>query len=278
MHGWPPRIAISGSHSATVIARLIDRLIAAGLVARDAAHADTDADLILTQDLDGAVAVVESGRGPDHCEARVHQHLAEFHASMPVCAAVLVGGASRRMGRPKTMLTLGDRSILERIVNVAERLAHRVVLVGSAPVPDAVQGLTQLPDAPGVDGPLAGVLGAMRHSPQARWLVLACDLAMVGIEAARWLLSQAGPGRWAVLPHLDLPRHREPVFAVYDPPAGVLLEQGARRGERAICRILDHRVAHSPRVPAPFRDAWTNVNAPADLDALRARQRRRRSC
>jgi len=92
----------------------------------------------------------------------------------------------------------------------------------------------------------------------------------------RWLLGQTGPGRWAVLPHLDVPTQREPVFAVYDPPVGVLLERGAAAGLRAVCRILDPTHIPSPRVPASMRAAWTNVNCPADLAALR-RMRRRRS-
>ena len=194
-----------------------------------------------------------------------------------LCAAVLVGGASRRMGQPKTMLRVGDVYILEHIVSTAGQVAGEVVLVGSAPVPDVVRHLRRVPDAPGVEGPLAGVLGAIRYRPNARWLVLACDLAMVRVDAVRWLLSQTGPGRWAVIPHLDVPRDREPVFAVYDPPAGPLLERGAQQGRRAICRILDHTVSYSPRVPAAFRDAWTNVNVPADLDAVRTLRRRRKS-
>ena len=305
MGGWPPRIAVIGPGSTAVIEPLAHVLRAAGLTVHTAPHAPLCTDMPVLCDValtvghartTGAALWVSVPDRPDPPPPRtpvldtlaspgeldrartvVLDYLASFHDTMPVWAAVLVGGASRRMGRPKTMLTLAGRFVLDHIVDVAGQVAVHVVLVGTAPLPDTVRHVPCVPDAPNVQGPLAGVLGAMGQNAHVRWLVLACDLVTVHPEAVRWLLSQAGPGRWAVLPHLDQPRHREPVFAVYDPPAVPLLEAGAQRGERAICRILDDRSTYSPRVPAHLRDAWTNVNAPADLDALHLRHRARKS-
>jgi len=195
----------------------------------------------------------------------VDNFLLERHRALPVWAAVLVGGAGRRMGQPKSGLRIGDEPLLARITRVAAACAEGVVLVGKGPVPEECAERLRLPDAPGVEGPLAGLLSAMRWQPDARWLALACDLPFVNERAIRWLLDRCGPGRPAVAPHREDPGLTEPLFAVYDPPAASLLEAGARGGERSLRRILASSRVFSPRIPADLQRAWTNVNTPADL-------------
>jgi len=201
-------------------------------------------------------------RAPERLRAIVDDFLARFHRETPVCAAILIGGKSARMGEPKALLRFEGEPLLARIVRTAEAVAEEVVLVGRAEVPPELADLPRLEDAPGVSGPVAGLLAAMRRRPDARWLALACDMPFARPEAAQWLLDQCGPARWAVAPHCDDVARPEPLFAVYDPPAAVLLEAGARAGERSIQRILSAPRLFSPRVPESLCDAWTNVNTP----------------
>ena len=204
-------------------------------------------------------------------EKLIMNHLQQAHAAVETCVAVLIGGGSSRMGRPKTMLKVGEHFLLERITAAARAVTNEVLLVGDSALPQPLHGMKKLPDVTGVDGPLAGILSALRWRPDARWIFLACDTPFVTPDALRWLLGQAQPGVWAVLPHLDDPEIREPVIALYEPPAAVLLERGASRGERSVQRILvDHKI-QSPRIPAELRDAWSNINTPGDWDAARAR-------
>jgi len=210
----------------------------------------------------------------EQCVQWIREWLSEFHASMPLYAAVLIGGESKRMGRAKTMLRDGKGFILERIVNMLRAEAADVVLAGQARLPGALSRLKTLPDAPGVKGPLAGVLSVMRWNPAVRWIVMACDLPLANGRALRWLLSRAGPGKWAVLPHLEHPSRREALFAVYDPPARVLLERGARAGQASIQRILATPKVASPRVPDELRQAWVNVNSPGEWRAARKTARK----
>lgn len=184
--------------------------------------------------------------------------------------AVLIGGKSSRMGWPKSMAAIQGEHVLERIVKVARTISLQVVLAGDGPVPEPLSGTALLTDAPGVEGPLGGVLSAFRRKPDERWIILACDLPLVTPDAVRWLLAQAGPDTIAVLPHLDDPNLKEPLFALYEPAAGVVLEEGARKGERSICRILVGEDVASPRVPGELRSAWMNVNTPEEWKAALA--------
>ncbi|MEI2296987.1 molybdenum cofactor guanylyltransferase MobA [Ensifer sp. MJa1] len=84
---------------------------------------------------------------------------------MPLPAVVLAGGLSRRMGSPKSFLTLGGRPMLSRVV---ERLQPQVtgiaVNLNAEPGDSVPAGLPVIADTvAGYLGPLAGVLTAMRH-------------------------------------------------------------------------------------------------------------------
>ena len=179
----------------------------------------------------------------------------------PLRAGVLVGGGSARMGRPKHLMRLGGRTYLDRIVDTLRSEVDEVVLLGAGDVTDGCSGLPRLADVPGVRGPKAGMLAAMRWSPLSSWLFVACDLPLVSPEALRWLLSNRKAGVWAVLPRLGpSQQYVEPLLAHYDFRARCLLEGADRPAE----------IAHSPNVSTPLvpdgiAPAWTNVNTPEDV-------------
>ena len=186
----------------------------------------------------------------------------------PVAAGVLVGGASRRMGRPKQLLELGGRTFLERTVDSLAPHADRVVLLGAGPVPPGAADLPRLPDPPGLGGPLAGILGAMRWAPDATWLVAGCDQPLISPAAVAWLLDQRRPGTWSVMPRLGA-AGVEPLLAVYDARARTLLEAMAATGHLAPSELASHPRTHSPRPDGEISRAWRNVNTPEELERLR---------
>ena len=182
----------------------------------------------------------------------------------PLRAGVLIGGRSARMGQPKHLMRLGQGTYLEGVVHTVRSEVDEVVLLGAGDVPGDCSTLSRLADIPGVRGPKAGMLAAMRWSPLSSWLFVACDLPLVSPEALRWLLSERRPGVWAVLPRLDsVQQHVEPLLAYYDLRARCLLEEADRPAAIACsCHVS------TPLVPNEIARAWTNVNTPAD--AVRA--------
>ena len=199
--------------------------------------------------------------------------LDEAWRAAPVRAGVLVGGGSRRMGTPKQDLVVDGRSLLARAV-AALAAAAPVTLLGGAGNGDRDgddELLAQLPDVPGVRGPFAGVLAALRWSSQP-WLIAACDLPRLSRTAVEWLLAQRAPGRWAVLPRVD--GVVQPLLAAYEPQALPLLEAiaaGAAAGEGrapAPSRLAGRPHVFTPEPPAALADAWRGVNTPAELAAL----------
>lgn len=186
----------------------------------------------------------------------------------PVFGGVLIGGASSRMGRPKHLITWGGKTLLEIGVDALRGAVDRVVLIGAGDVPPQLAALDRLPDTPGLAGPLAGLLAAMRWAPGATWIIAACDMPLITSEAVAWLRSGRAPGTWALLPRLS-PRGVEPLLALYEPPIRRTIERLVLEGERAAPRWLDGLAGVScPPPPVDLRRAWTNVNDEAELRAL----------
>ncbi len=71
---------------------------------------------------------------------------------------VLAGGASRRMGRPKHEVKLGDRTMVQHVTDALGLVCDRVVISGAR-----VRGFEDIPDPVEHEGPLVGVVSALHH-------------------------------------------------------------------------------------------------------------------
>ncbi len=186
----------------------------------------------------------------------------------PVYASVLIGGQSRRMGRPKHLINVNGITWLERTIEKLNPVVDRVVLVGDGYVPEHLRDYLCLQDIPGLKGPLAGLIAAMRWAPDVSWLACACDMPGVSVEALRWLLSCRAPGRWATMPDLEGRGHVEPLLAHYDLRSQQLLEALLLHQRHAPSALVPHAKIMTPTPPASLLSAWQNVNTEAELMAL----------
>jgi len=192
--------------------------------------------------------------------------IAEKWRQTPVWGCVLIGGRSSRMGRPKHLLPLNGRTWLEQAVETILPLVGQVVISGSGLLPETLTELPRVPDAPGLAGPLAGILAVMRWQPAASWLVMACDLPDVKPESLRWLLEQRRPGIRAVLPDLTGGGRLEPLLAWYDFRCRSLLEEIAASGSLRLHRLAEQQAGICrAQPPAALRGSWRNVNTPEEL-------------
>lgn len=196
--------------------------------------------------------------------------LPEAWTSPRLVGGILIGGRSSRLGRRKSELDYRGRTFLRRVEEALTPLVDEVVLLGAHNAPRGEECRRALPDAPGVTGPLAGLLSAVRWDPGAAWLIAACDLPLIAEQAVGWLVGQRAPGRWGVLPRLD-PAHPdwvEPLFALYEPQTAGLLASLAATGPLAPHRLSGHPKIFSPVPPEALRPCWRNVNTPEDLAEL----------
>ena len=183
----------------------------------------------------------------------------------PVYGCVLVGGKSSRMGRPKHLIAERGMTWLEHAVHALEEVAERVVIVGAGDVPEPLRNTLRLPDAPDAQGPMAGVLSAMRWAPRASWLVVPCDAPRLTAESLRWLLAARRHGVWAITPRLAENTPAEPLLAYYDFRAISAIEAAVARGELSMRRALPCGKTLLPIPPLGLSDEWANVNTAGEL-------------
>jgi molybdopterin-guanine dinucleotide biosynthesis protein A len=159
-------------------------------------------------------------------------------------------------------LRAGNLTWLERIVSEIKSTLSEVVLLGGGAVPPSLRSLPRLPDVSDKDGPLAGMLAAMRWDPRACWVFLACDLPCVSRAAVEWLLRRRAPGVRAILPRLENSRAVEPLLALYESRSKLLLERCA-----APSALAGFPGVVTPEPPGDIAAAWKSLNTPGELAA-----------
>ncbi|WDZ78920.1 molybdenum cofactor guanylyltransferase MobA [Ensifer adhaerens] len=196
--------------------------------------------------------------------------------STPLPAVILAGGLSRRMGSPKSRLSLGGSTMLARII---ERLRPQVtnvaVNLNTEPPDGSIGDLAVIADTvPGFLGPLAGVLTAMRHvaasTPKASHVVVVPtdtpffpdDLVarLIGALTRRQQIAVAASAG-----------QMHPLFALWPVALADDLESWMKNDPKRRVRAFIERHA-SVTVDFPVImtskgafDPFFNVNTPADL-------------
>lgn len=180
-----------------------------------------------------------------------------------VAGAVLTGGASRRMGRPKATVGVGGRPMARRVADalVAAGCLPVVAIGGDADVL-GVLGLDVIADAHPGEGPLGAIVTALRWAGGRDVVVAACDLPWLTAEVVGALLvpDVASP----VVPDVVMARsgRLEPLLARWSPSALAGLERAFAAGERAVHRAAQGMRVREVAVPS---GAVRNVNRPGDI-------------
>lgn len=206
---------------------------------------------ILTREQDRATAMA----------TLIDDFLAQQWRRPMVLGCILIGGKSSRMGRAKHLLSTDGATWLQRTADCLATVCQQVVVAGLGDMADCT--LPRLPDAPGVQGPLAGLLSVMRWQPWATVLACACDLPDMSADALHWLLAQRSAGAWAVIPKVGA--HHEPLLALYDFRIRPTLEGMAQAGIHRLTTLIGADGVRVLSPPSALHGAWRNVNTPEML-------------
>ncbi len=185
-----------------------------------------------------------------------------------VSGFVLAGGESRRMGRPKEQLILGDETMLARQVRLLQSVARTVAVLGPEEGSSALNVEFIPDDSPG-RGPLGGIATALAWTQAEFNLFLGCDMPFLDAPFLRFLCREAIASQAdATVP--ESPGSRlHPTCAVYRRRALKAIRASFARGDlsvrsfypRVSCNVL--RWQEIAR--AGFSEMiFENVNTPED--------------
>lgn len=186
---------------------------------------------------------------------------------MQLTAGILIGGLSRRMGRPKALLEIAGQTLLQRTVDLAGQIADRVVLLGAPPfdLPPTLHPFTILPDSPPNIGPIAGLASLLAAADRDPALLLACDMPRLTPDLLSRLVDAAHCDFDAVAFSTAAPPDGwHPCCALYMPSAAAVVSTRVANRQFALKPLLVALRTHTINVAAPDATLLTNLNTPAD--------------
>ncbi|MBW2421886.1 MAG: NTP transferase domain-containing protein [Deltaproteobacteria bacterium] len=182
-----------------------------------------------------------------------------------VSAALLLGGASSRMGRDKSRVRVGGLPLATHTARMLEDLFEEVLLVGGEPPEDAPGRRVEDPAGPRCA--LRGLVAALAAAREERVLLVATDMPLLTPDLL--LALTAWPEHDAVMPRDAAGQH--PLCAIYrrEPVLAAARERLAA-GELSLGALadgLDCGFVEGPDLEAldPRGQVLSNVNTPDDL-------------
>jgi molybdenum cofactor guanylyltransferase len=190
-----------------------------------------------------------------------------------VTLAILAGGAGTRMGRPKSLLTVRGRPILEYLhrrfawpgptllvtTPGRERPPGRELFLGEVtdPVPDL--------------GPLRGLLTALEGCATPLLVVSTLDMPLISTTQLEFLLesmeSRLDCVGLMLRRHLDGEAMIEPFPSIYRAGARELVAAQLTAGRRSVRRLCERQAFVAAPVPDDWPErTWTNLNHPEDVE------------
>jgi molybdopterin-guanine dinucleotide biosynthesis protein MobB len=190
----------------------------------------------------------------------------ETAEKIPLYGLVLAGGKSTRMKKDKSLLEYHGKKQSVHCFEILSKFCDQVFLSnreGQAQL-DGHKTLPQIHDTFLEIGPLGGILTAMTKSPEAAWLVLACDLPFVNEKVLKTLVQRRNPFKMATA-YQSVEDHGlpEPLCAIYEPKAVFGLMQSLGGGGIHCPRtILKNSDVHL--LTQPQKTSLDNINTPQE--------------
>lgn len=189
-----------------------------------------------------------------------------------VCAVILAGGQSRRMGFNKALVDIQGRPLIQLVIDQILPLTNQILISSNDHASYKFLNYPIVSDYYEGRGPLAGFHAAMQQKVCALYFILACDLPNLRTSLLSNLLSLA-EGYDAVIPRSqDGLVH--PLCAVYRRTCFPSVEKALIRGaSKVIETFLDDSLSIKWVSPeeGPFQEAdLANINTPEDLQQFRA--------
>ena len=133
---------------------------------------------------------------------------------------VLSGGKSTRMGTDKGLIEYHGVPQREYLYNLLSQVCENTFISlreeQEDELPTAMKTIVDLNE---FKGPYNGLLSAHKKYPDVAWLVLACDLPLMDLDALKELISQRDSAKEATAFALKENPLPEPLCAIWEPHA-----------------------------------------------------------
>ena len=106
--------------------------------------------------------------------------------------AINCGGKSSRMGTNKAFATIGEQTIIERIIDSTKNIGQdETILITNTPDDYAHLNLPMYNDLVPDSGSLGGIYTAIHQSKTSHTIVIACDMPFVSADVLKFMMTHA---------------------------------------------------------------------------------------
>ncbi len=180
-------------------------------------------------------------------------------------AYILAGGKSARMGEDKGMLKLGQKRMINHVLDQVKRCADEVVIVANKS--DYAQfGFRCIPDIYKGLGPIGGIYSALKDSGTHYNFVVGCDMPFLGYEIVNYLIDRA------VNADVTIPTiggKMQPLCGIYTQACVGLIEEKIKANQLKMMSFIsasDHQLIAMESSGMDFVHQFENINTPEAYD------------
>ena len=198
--------------------------------------------------------------------------------NFPVTGVILAGGKSRRMGRNKALIPLGDSPLIEHVIRSMRLVTDELLLITNTPTEYAHLGLPMhsdmIPDA----GALGGIYTGLMHALYDTVLCVACDSPFLQPKLLAYLASILGEYD-AVMPYTyqtsdDSPVILQTLCAAYSKRCLPIIKQMLQGSEFRVHALAERTNIQriSPEVWRTFDPdglSFFNINTSEDFESAK---------
>ena len=183
---------------------------------------------------------------------------------------VLAGGKGLRLGQIKALEKLGERTLLEIVIESLKSLSGEIIVViaqdqedSIVPARDVKIVVDLYPDKSALGGIYTGLLATHSHYN----IVVACDMPFLNVEFLKYMFMLA-PGYDAVMPRVG--RYLEALHAVYSRDCIELIRRQIEEGNLKVSDLpsrLNVRFVDENDINRydPEHLSFFNINTQGDL-------------
>jgi len=106
-----------------------------------------------------------------------------------VTGIILSGGKSSRMGKNKSLLKIGNETIIEKVRDLMKSLFKEVILITNDPADYKLLNIPIFEDLFKSKGPLAGIHSGLTHSSTENNFIISCDVPFITPEMIKYLVD-----------------------------------------------------------------------------------------
>ncbi len=106
-----------------------------------------------------------------------------------ITGIILCGGKSSRMQTNKALLELGDKSVIEFVINKMKSVFSELILSANAIDDYSFLKLPIIQDAYLSKGPLGGIHAALKYSKTEKNFIIGCDMPLITAELINYLIN-----------------------------------------------------------------------------------------